>query len=267
MVSIFDFKIRYLRISIQYSTCASLTKSFKLIMTKFNKTLSLILLVILFVSCGKDKASNFTLKGEIKGLKKGVVYLQRDGDSTIIDLDSMEITGQPEFTLTTNLEEPILLYLKLFKNDGEEHYIPFFADKGITEIKTSLNNFNFDADVKGSKQQDLLNDYTKVISKFRDQNLNLIETTFLAQKDNDSIALDSLNRASETLLKRKYSYTIQFALNHQDNMIAPYLALYEIPSANPVYIDSVYNGLTEEIKNSFYGKKLSKVIANRQSEE
>jgi len=235
-------------------------------MTNFYKTLSLFALLLLVVSCGKDNDTNFTLKGTIKGLKKGVVYLQKEGDSTIINLDSMRISGEPEFTLKTNLEEPILLYLKLFKNDGEEHYIPFFADKGVTEINTSLKNFNFDAKIKGSKQQDLLNEYTSVMSKFNDKNLDLIEATFLAQKANDSIAIDSLNKVSETLYKRKYSYTIQFALNHKDNIIAPYLALYEIPSANPVYVDSVYNGLTKDIKNSLYGKKLGKVVANRKTE-
>ena len=65
---------------------------------------------------------------------------------------------------------------------------------------------------------------------------------------------------SETLLKRKYSYTIQFALNHKDDIVAPYLALYEIPSANPIYVDSVYNSLTENIKHSFYGRKLKALI-------
>ncbi|WP_299115861.1 DUF4369 domain-containing protein [uncultured Winogradskyella sp.] len=236
-------------------------------MLKLNKVFSLIIIGIMMFSCEKDKEANFTLKGNIKNLKKGVVYLQKEGDSTIIDLDSVVINGQPEFTLQTNIEEPILLYLKLFKNDGEEHFIPFLADKGVTEIKTSLKNFNFDAEIKGSQQQDLLNEYTKVMSKYNEQNLDLIEASFLAQKDNDSIALDSLNKLSETLLRRKYSYTIQFALNHKDNMIAPYLALYKIPAANPVYIDSVYNGLTENVKNSLYGKKLNDIILKRASEE
>ncbi len=236
-------------------------------MTKLNKALSLIILVLIVVSCGKESEANFTLKGSVKGLKKGVVYLQKNGDSTsIIDLDSMAITGQPEFTLQTNIDEPIVLYLKLFKNDGEEHYIPFFADKGITEIKTTLKSFNFDAKITGSKQQELLNEYTDIMSKFNNQNLELIEANFLAQKANDSITSDSINMLSQKLRKRKYSYTIQFALNNKDNAIAPYLALYEIPSANPIYIDSVYNGLTEDIKNSFYGKKLSEVISNRKAQ-
>ena len=235
-------------------------------MTKLNKVLSLIILVLISISCGKDIDTNFTLKGSIKGLKKGVVYLQKNGDSTsIIDLDSMVIVGQQEFVLKTNIEEPIVLYLKLFKNDGEEHYIPFFADKGLTEINTSLKNFNFDAKVVGSKQQALLNEYTDIMSQFNNQNLDLIEANFLAQKANDSITSDSLNKQSQKLIKRKYSYTIQFAMNNKDSEIAPYLALYEMPAANPIYIDSIYNGLTKDVKNSFYGKKLSEVITNRKA--
>ena len=72
-------------------------------MIKFVKILSVIALVLIMISCGKDNDANFTLKGSIKDLKKGVVYLQKDGDSAIIDLDSMAITGQPEFTLQTKL--------------------------------------------------------------------------------------------------------------------------------------------------------------------
>ncbi|BAO76688.1 hypothetical protein WPG_2458 [Winogradskyella sp. PG-2] len=233
-----------------------------------NKALSLIFILLILVSCGKEKEANFTLKGSVKGLKKGIVYLQKNGDSTsIIDLDSMVITGQPEFTLKTNIDEPILLYLKLFKNDGEEHYIPFFADKGLTEINTSLKNFNFDAKIIGSKQQVLLDEYTGIMSKFNNQNLELIEANFLAQKAKDSITSDSLNIQSQKLLKRKYSYSIQFALNNNDSEIAPYLALYELPAANPIYIDSVYNGLTDSIKKSFYGKKLNEYINSREAIE
>ncbi|WP_178987791.1 DUF4369 domain-containing protein [Winogradskyella schleiferi] len=236
-------------------------------MTKLNKALSLIILVMLAVSCGKESDSNFTLKGKIKGLKKGVVYLQKDGDSSVVNLDSMVIVGQPEFNLQTNLDEPILLYLKLFKNDGEEHYIPFFADKGVTEINTTLKHFDFDSEIKGSKQHELLEEYLGIMSQFNNKNLDIIEASFNAQKDKDSTAIDSLNKITDQLIKRKYAYTIQFAMNNKDSEVAPYLALYETRNANPVFIDSIYNNLTPEVKNSFYGKKLEESIANRKSAE
>ncbi|MFK7832379.1 MAG: DUF4369 domain-containing protein [Winogradskyella sp.] len=232
-------------------------------MTTLKKTLSLILFIALAISCSKKKDTNFTLKGTVKGLKKGVVYLQKDGDSSVVNLDSMVITGEPEFTLHTDIDEPILLYLKLFKNDGEEHYIPFFADKGITEINTTLKNFNFNSEIKGSKQQALLDEYLNMMSQFNNKNLDLIEANFNAQKDNDSLAVDSLNRIANNLIKRKYAYTIQYAMNNKDSEVAPYLALYEARNANPIYIDSVYNSLTSEIKNSRYGKQLGEAIAER----
>ncbi|MDN3492537.1 DUF4369 domain-containing protein [Winogradskyella bathintestinalis] len=236
-------------------------------MTKLSKALSLIILVILAVSCGKENTSNFTLKGNIKDLKKGVVYLQKDGDSSIVDLDSMVIVGQSEFKLQTNIEEPILLYLKLFKNDGEEHYIPFFADKGVTEINTSLKHFDFDSEIKGSKQQVLLEEYLDVMAQYNNKNLDVFEARFNAQKSKDSIAADSLTKVADQLIKRKYAYTIQFAMNNNDSEVAPYLVLYEARNTNPVYVDSVYNNLTSDIKNSFYGKKLGEAIADRDSVE
>ena len=156
-------------------------------MIKTLKYISVITLLILVASCQKEtKSSNFTLNGSIKGLKKGVVYLQKDGDSSnIIDLDSMVIKGQSEFTLSTDIDSPILLYLKLFQNDDDEHYIPFFADKGIMELNTSLSKFNGDAKITGSKQQELLEGYLKLMSDFNDRNLDLIQANFLAQKAND----------------------------------------------------------------------------------
>ncbi|MGB0981476.1 MAG: DUF4369 domain-containing protein [Winogradskyella sp.] len=235
-------------------------------MIKLNKILSLIILVLIVVSCGKNTTNNFTLNGTIKGLKKGVVYLQKEGDSTIVNLDSLVIQGQKEFTLSTQIDEPILLYLKLFKNDGEEHYIPFFADKGVTKIKTTLKNFNFDAKINGSKQQQKLDEYLNVIKSFNTQNLDQIEASFLAQKNNDSLTYKNLLKNSDKLYKRKYTYTIQFAYNNADNEVAPYLALYEIKNVNPKYRDSIYNRLTDDIKNSFYGKKLKDVITTKNSE-
>ena len=232
-------------------------------MNRVCKTIFVVLGLILIYSCSESSDNNFTLKGTIKGLKKGTVYLQKDGDSTVINLDSVQIIGESQFILKTNLDQPLLLYLKLFKNDGEEHFIPFFADKGVTEINTTLNNFNYDAKIVGSKQQELLDSYLSIMEGYKNQNLDLIEAAFLAQKDGDSIAFDSINRLSEKLIKRKYSYTIQYAMNNSDSEIAPYLALYEVPSANPIYIDSIYNGLSEDIKTSFYGKKLKEFIENR----
>jgi hypothetical protein len=220
----------------------------------------LVSLLVLVSNCEEPKTDNFVLKGQVKGLKKGVLYLQRAGDSLFVNLDSMVVKGEKEFELSTHLEEPLLLYLNLAKKDGQDHFIPFFADQGETYITTTLENFSYDAKVKGSKQQAILEDYLKVMSGYNDNNLDLIAETLEAQKAGDSVTLDSLRRRSDNLLKRKYAFTINFALNNADSEIAPYLALYEIPNTSIKYVDSIYGKLTDPIKNSFYGRQLKQVL-------
>ena len=236
-------------------------------MNACSKFILVLLVSALVIACKGEPDHNFVLKGSIKGLKKGVVYLQKDGDSSVVTIDSMIIKGQPEFQLSTSLEEPMVLYLKLFKNDGEEHFIPFFADLGETYLSTSLDNFNFDVKIKGSEQQAILEEYLKVMSQYNDTNLELIKQNFLAQKENDTIRLDSIRKASDRLFKRKYAYTINFALNHSESEVAPYLALYEIPNTSRKYVDSIYSKLNEEIKNSYYGRKLGEALRARDSIE
>ena len=230
-------------------------------MNKIHKVILLILTTIFVMSCNDTSNDNFVLNGYVKGLKKGTVYLQKDGKRTIINLDSVVVNGESNFTLSTNINEPILLYLKLQKKDGNDHYIPFFANKGITEINTSLKTFT-NAEIKGSKQQQTLKEYLDLMADFRKENLNLIEANFEASKAKDSLAVDSIAKRSNRLIKLKYASTINFALKNNNSEVAPYLALYEIPNASPKFLDSIYKNLSPDIKTSLYGKRLGNALAD-----
>lgn len=232
-------------------------------MMKSPKFLSLVLLTLVIISCGKehDTNANFTLKGYVKGLKKGTVYLQKQQDSLVVTIDSLEIKGNPNFELHTNLEEPEVLYLKLDKNASEEEMIVFFADTGVTEIRSTRQLFNYNSSIKGSKQQKVLDEYMATLTKLNNRNLELIQSNF-EQKNNTSIAEQQQN-----FLKRKYTYTINFALNNNDSEVAPYLALYEIPNTSIHYLDTIYNSLTPKIQSSKYGKLLKQTVDLRTSLE
>ncbi|RKE98060.1 DUF4369 domain-containing protein [Ichthyenterobacterium magnum] len=224
-----------------------------------------LLICILIVSCTKEE-HDFTLKGYVKGLKKGTVYLQKQQDSLIVSVDSLEITGNSNFELHTDLTEPEVLFLRLDKNDTDEGVIVFFADKGVTEINSTLKNFNFDAKVNGSKQQKVLEDYLLVMSKFNDQNLDLIKEKFDAQKEKDSVGILDFKNNYNNLIKRKYLYTINFAVTNKDSEVAPYLALSEIPNTSIKYLETIYDALDETIKASKYGKQLKETIQLRKEE-
>lgn len=223
------------------------------------KKILLVVFILTIISCAKDN-SNFTLIGNIKGLKKGTVYLEREQDSSYIIIDSLVINGDPQFELHCYLDEPEILFLRLNKNDNDEGIVTFFADKGITEINSTLKNFSFNAKVKGSEQQKLLEEYLSIMSKFNNQNLDIIQAHFDPKKDNDSINDFDYEEKLNSLLRRKYLYTINFVVNHKSSEVAPYLAVTQIANANPKFLDTIYNSLDSNLKTSLYGKQLKNLI-------
>lgn len=223
------------------------------------KKLSLLALLILIVSCANEQP-DLTVKTNIKGLKKGTVYLKKVKDTVLVTLDSIEINGNPEFELHSHLESPEVFYLFLNKNTNQDDAIAFFADKGITEINTTLKNFAFDAKIKGSAQQTKWQEYRTMISRLNDRNLDLIKDKFEAQKAGDTAKLSEIEKENNSLLKRKYLYTANFAINNKDSEIAPYLALTEIYNAQISLLDTINNSLTPKVKTSKYGKQLQVFI-------
>ena len=225
------------------------------------KKILLAVFILSIISCSKDN-SNFTLLGNIKGLKKGTVYLEKEQDSTYKIIDSLVINGDPQFELHCYLDEPEVLFLRLNKNDNNEGIVTFFADKGITEINSTLKNFSFNAKIKGSKQQELLEEYLSIMSKFNNQNLDMIKKRFETKKENDTVKDFNYEENLNSLLKRKYLYTINFAITHKTSEVAPYLAVTQIANANPKYLDTIYNSLDSNLKTSLYGKQLKALIDN-----
>lgn len=228
------------------------------------KQIIVVCIAFLFFSCGNEPAHDFTLKGHVKGLKKGTVYLQRQNDTLMETIDSLAINGSPIFELHAELSEPEILFLKLDKNDNDEGTVVFFADQGITEINSTLKNFNYDATIKGSKQQETLEEYLLMMSKFSDKNLELIKESLEASKANDTTVVfeDNYNK----LIRRKYLYTINFAVNHPDSEVSPYLAISEVPNTSVKFLEEIYNALTDGVKASKYGIQLKEMIDLRKTE-
>jgi hypothetical protein len=229
------------------------------------KLLVLLSLCFLF-SCGNDASDSLIVKGNIKGLKKGTVYLKKANDSILITIDSMAVGKDSNFKLQSALESPAVFYLSLDKDSGDNS-ITFFADKGVTEINTTLKRFTYDAKIKGSKQQETFEEYLSMASKFNNKNLELIKEGFDAIKDNDTALINKTEKTYNSLEKRKYLYTANFAINNNDSEVAPYLALTELFNANIKLLNIVNDTLTPKIKASNYGKELQRFIDKIKKEE
>ena len=243
-------------------------------MSNSSKTFFLIIFsIFLFSACqkGVEKAPKNTMivKGKIEGLRKGTLYLQKIEDTLLVNVDSTLIKGTPEFEFKTPLETAEIFYLYLNKEDGDSlnDRILFFGEEGIIEINTLLKTFESSAQITGSKNQELLQEYTSFNRKFNEQNLELIQSFYEAQKDQQLSKADSLQKKMDNLLRRRYLYTINFAVQNTDQNIAPYLALTQIYDANLSLLDSIALNMTQAVRDSKYGKEFVNYLEERKEKE
>lgn len=240
----------------------------------YSSVLALIIgIFILNIGCqSENKVSSISqmiVKGKIDGLRKGTLYLQKIDDSLLVTIDSTIINGKPEFQMITPIETAEVFYLYLDKEDGDSlnDRILFFGEKGTIEINTFLKTFESSAKIKGSKNQELLQEYIATSRKFNDQNLELLKLFYEAQGFGNKEKADSLEQKIDNLLKRRYLYTINFAANHPDQNIAPYLALTQVFDANLTLLDSIAVKLTQNVRESKYGKEFLRFIEERRAIE
>lgn len=228
----------------------------------------LVAIIITATACS-TKESNLVVKGNIEGLKKGTLYLQKIEDTVLVNVDSVVIRGDSNFLLEDFISSPQMMYLYLDKVDNLDYdeRIEFFAEEGEITINTTLKNFEVDAKVIGSANQEKLEEYRKMMRRFNDRNLELIQQNFEAQRDENEELLLATNEEYDRLLKRKYLYTVNFAVNNKNLELAPYLALSEVFDANIRYLDTIYNSMTPEIQKSRYGKELKDYLKERKKLE
>lgn len=233
------------------------------------KKLALLLVILISITACSEKESNLIVSGEVKGLKKGTLYLQKIKDTVLVNVDSVVVDGDPKFTMETYLESPQIMYLYLEKVDNNRYddRIDFFADEGQVNINTKLEKFETSAEVVGSVNQEKLMEYRKMISRFNDQNLELIKASFEAEKAQDEEKLMEIDKKYDKLLKRKYLYTVNFAINNKEHEIAPYLALSEVFDANIKYLDTIYASLAPNVQKSKYGEELKQFLKERRKQE
>jgi len=234
------------------------------------KKILLAVAALAIISCADEKKEegNLHITGNVKGLKQGKLYIQKISDTALVALDSIIIDGDSNFKSTLQLDSPEMLYLYLDRGETNsiDNNLMFFAEPGNMTINTTLDKFFADAKITGSKNQKAFEDYRKIMSRFSDSQLALTEEKLRAFQFNRAANID-VDSENAKLLKRKYLFAINFAINNKDKEIAPYIALSEVYDANIKYLDTINNSLTPKVAKSKYGKMLSEFIEKRKEAE
>lgn len=220
--------------------------------------------ILLLVACNQEASNtNLHLTGNIKGLKKGTLYIQRVVDTSLVALDSITIDGDSKFDTNLDLKSPEVLYLFLDRGvtNSLDNNILFFAEPGNLHIETNLDSYIASAKITGSKNQEKYEEYQKINARFIDENLDLIQEKFNALKNRNVKAADSLTVRQDNNTRRKYLFATNFALNNSDFEVSPYIALSQIYDINIKYLDTIQKAMSPKVAQSLYGKELTQYVA------
>ncbi len=230
------------------------------------KLLAIFVLVIIAIACSSKKEGNMIVKGQIKGLKKGTLYLQKMNDTLLVSVDSMALLGSDKFTLTDNVDTPVMYYLTFDGNTKDKHLM-FFGEKGEITINDGVENFGFNPEIKGSKNQEVMDKFREIDGRFRDQRLDFIAKDFEVRKTKNDSLIKQLEADYKKMMRRRFLFTTNFAIANANSEAAPYIALSELFDANIQLLDTINNSLTDKVKASDYGKRLQKFVSNIKAKE
>ena len=223
------------------------------------KITALLALSILLFACSSKKEGNMIVQGQIKGLKKGTLYLQKMVDTLLVSVDSIHLKGTDMFTLTDNVDSPVLYYLT-FDGNTTDKRILFFGEEGVITINDDIEKFGYAPKISGSKNQEVLDNYNVISKRFQNERLDFIKKDFEAKRANNKDLIEQLEADYKKLVKRRVLYTTNFALTNADFEAAPYIALTEMYDASLKMLDTVNSRLTPKIKNSVYGKQYQEYL-------
>lgn len=225
------------------------------------KIISVLVFSIIMYACSSKKEGNMVVQGQIKGLKKGKLYLQKMVDTVLVSVDSIALLGTETFKLTDNVDSPVLYYLT-FDGNTTDKRILFFGEKGTITINDRVDEFGFNPEINGSKNQKILDKFNVMSKMFQNQRLEFIKKDFEAKKAKDEKLIEKLEKDYQRLVRRRVLYTTNFALTNADTEVAPYIALTEMYDASLKMLDTVNNSLSPEIKASDYGKRFQEYLDN-----
>jgi hypothetical protein len=212
----------------------------------------IIIIFAIICSCLSDK-DEINISGEIKGLNNSFIYLIQPNSNTL--LDSSKVVNE-KFNLTAYINEPLELVLKIQSKDSENIF-SFISEPSAKIIFTSSKEkFEFNGKIENS---DLNYEFEKLnshINRYNDIDLQILEQLIQASIENNKKKYDSLNEERLKVDQKKILFIVNYCLNNNTNILSPYLAYKYKNSINLGFLENIYQNLSEEMRETYYGRKL-----------
>ena len=212
----------------------------------------IIIFLIILTSCSSEK-ENLIIEGKISGVKNSKIYLSFADEVEI--LDSVNIIDG-KFTLKTYVDKTKEMTMILGDRNSEDKF-DFISEPAHILFTSSKDKFVFNGQIQNSK---LYTDYKNLknqINRFDEKDLEMLAEQIEVSVKGNPNKYDSINEQRLKLNQRKILFIVNYAVNNSSNPISAFISYKYRENINEKYLEKIYENLSEEIKNSYYGAKLS----------
>lgn len=244
------------------------------------KVILLVASAVVLFSCNKLAEGEYIISGNVKGMKNGLVYLEKQGPMGMgfLAIDTVKIEDG-KFEIKGKASEPEIHFIQVDKVNGK---LPLVLEGGEIDIefdKDSLvkskitGTYNNDEFTKFNEESDKIQKKLKgKILDFQQRNKVTIEN---AQKSNDTVAMNKLRAEYDLIQKDMTDYTFGYPKTHPKSFIS--VLILQMMVNNPKFttkeIETIYNSFDESLKKTKPGKSIKenldalkkKPIANQAS--
>ena len=212
----------------------------------------IIIFLIILTSCSSEK-ENLIIEGKISGVKNSKIYLSSVDEEEI--LDSVNIIDG-KFTLKTYVDKTKEMSMILGDRNSEDKF-DFISEPAHILFTSSKDKFVFNGQIQNSK---LYTDYKNLknqINRFDEKDLDMLAEQIEISVIGNPNKYDSINEQRLKLNQRKILFIVNYASNNSSNPISAFISYKYRENINEKFLEKIYKNLSEEIKNSYYGAKLS----------
>ena len=213
----------------------------------------LVFIFFIFISACEIDKDNMIIEGQIIDLKNSKIYLAMVDEWKIIDSANV-IDGK--FTLKTYINEPIEMSLILKEKISSEKF-NFFSEPSSILFRSSKEKFIFNAQIQNSKLFTEFKNIENQIGKFNEKDLELLaEQIELSVRGGDQKKYDSIKVERIKINQKKILFLVNYSLNNNSSPVSAFIIHKYKESINKNYIAKEYENFSDELKSSYYGKKL-----------
>lgn len=207
------------------------------------------------VSCNNQ--DNLTINGNIAGLENGKLIVAKIEENRPSNIDTIEIK-EGKFSYTEKMEEADFR-LFILEENRQKGVFMYVGNDNVT-LEGNIDSLD-KSEIKGSASNEL---YTELIEGFKEvqkEKGELYQEAQMAQMQKDSIKLESLKDAIEQNDAKGENLVYEFAKTNNEATLSAWALNTIIQKFDYEKVNPIYEGFSQEVKDSKYGKDLAERLA------